>query len=79
LDQNLREPEVVGCCIENAVQHDGHISFGAGEASLPEVALSRRNELGRPTSEVGQNRHFGPVPITSGVRPTPDMSLHRNN
>jgi hypothetical protein len=34
LDQNLREPEVVGCCIENAVQHDGHISFGADEASL---------------------------------------------
>jgi len=25
LNQNLREPEVVGCCIENAVQHDGHI------------------------------------------------------
>jgi hypothetical protein len=28
--------------------------FGAGEASLPEVALSQRNKLGRPTSEVGQ-------------------------
>jgi predicted alpha/beta hydrolase family esterase len=36
------------------VQHDGHISFEAGEASLPEVALSQRNKLGRPTSEVGQ-------------------------
>jgi hypothetical protein len=56
LDQNLREPEVVGCCIENAVQHDGHISFEAGEASLPEVALSQPNKLGRPTSEMGHER-----------------------
>ena len=58
LDQNLREPEVVGCCSENAVQHDGHISFGAGEASLPELALSQRSKLGRPTSEVGQIQKF---------------------
>src|SRR5262249_31601530 len=45
LDQDLREPEVVGCSIENAVQHDGHISFGAGEASLPEVAYRSATNL----------------------------------
>ena len=31
-----------------------------------------------PTSEMGQKRHFGRVPITSGVHPTPDMPLNRN-
>jgi hypothetical protein len=29
-------------------------------------------------SQLGQKRHFGRVPVTSGVHPTPDMSLHRN-
>jgi hypothetical protein len=53
LDQNLREPEVVGCCIENAVQHDGHISFEAGEATLPEVAVEsyRHSVFKRRTSD----------------------------
>jgi hypothetical protein len=30
-------------------------------------------------SEVGQSRHFGCVPVTSGLHPTTDMSLRRNN
>jgi len=30
-------------------------------------------------SELGQPRHFGCVPITSGLPSTPDMSLHRSN
>jgi hypothetical protein len=31
----------------------------------------------RPLS--GQSRHFGRVPVTSDLHPTPDMSVHRNN
>ena len=27
----------------------------------------------------GQSRRFGCVPVTSGLQPTPDMSLRRNN
>jgi hypothetical protein len=30
-------------------------------------------------SEMGQSRHFGCVLVTSGLHPTPDMSLRRNN
>jgi phosphohistidine phosphatase SixA len=28
---------------------------------------------------LGQLRHFGYVPVTSGLSPTPDMALHRNS
>ena len=31
------------------------------------------------TSGLGQSRHFGRVPVTSGFHPTPDMKLRRNN
>jgi hypothetical protein len=27
----------------------------------------------------GQSRRFGALPVTSGLSPTPDMALHRNN
>jgi hypothetical protein len=30
-------------------------------------------------AEKGQSRHFGYVPVNSGLHPTPDMSLRRNN
>jgi hypothetical protein len=30
-------------------------------------------------SASGQLRHFGCVPVTSGLPPTPDMPLHGNN
>jgi len=30
-------------------------------------------------SQLGQKRRFVRVPITSGVHPTPDISLHRMN
>jgi hypothetical protein len=30
-------------------------------------------------SELGQSGHFGYVPVTSGLPPTPDMALHGNN
>src|SRR5882757_329110 len=53
--------------------------FGAGEASLPEVALSQRNKLGRPTSEVGQSRRLDCRSFTSGIRLTPAVSLRCND
>ena len=28
---------------------------------------------------IGQSRHFRCVPVASGLHPTPDMALHRNN
>jgi hypothetical protein len=36
------------------------------------------NEAGA-ISGMGQSRHFGYVPVTSGPPPTPDMALHRND
>ena len=33
----------------------------------------------QPMSLMGQSRHFGRVPVTSGVRPIPDMALLCNN
>lgn len=35
-------------------------------------------ELGQ-MSDLGHSRHFGCPPVTSGLPPTPDMPLHRNN
>ena len=55
LAKNLREPEVVGCCIENAVQHDGHISLELGEASSGTGFIAARRTR-HPTSEMGQTQ-----------------------
>jgi hypothetical protein len=50
---------------------------------LYQIVLKQDNgcatRIGRPFSVPGQSRHFGDVPVTSGLSPTPDMALHRNN
>ena len=50
----------------------------AGQASVPEVASSRRSILGCPSSEMGQSLHIDEVRAESALHPIVTGSLHRS-
>jgi hypothetical protein len=44
-----------------------------------EMEFLQENSAWEFSHSLGQSRHFGCVPVTSGLHPAPDMSLRRNN
>jgi hypothetical protein len=47
--------------------------------ALTDPKGAAQSTVGWAMSQLGQSRHFGCVPFTAGLHPTPDMMLRRNN
>jgi len=54
------------------------VSEQRGRNGLIKCPKRRKRRMSENVA-MGQSRHFGGVLVTSGVHPTPDMPLHRNN
>jgi hypothetical protein len=51
----------------------------SGRASQQQMLERVTKDKEHVMSQLGQSRHFGCVLVISGLHPTPDMSLRRNN
>src|SRR6202051_1855799 len=49
------------------------------ERTKPTAAAPHPKVRPRHKGSIGQSRHYGRVPLASGLHPTPDISLRRNN